>query len=99
MTNKKNAARSGTAKTANENTTPHYNSTASQRARLLKALQQRKTVTTEFARNGLQIYSPAPRILELRKQGYNIITHMERHYAADGMTHNMARYILIEKQE
>lgn len=75
------------------------NSTASQRARLLKALQQRKTVTTEFARNGLEIYSPAPRILELRKQGHFIITRKERHYAADGRSHLMARYILIDPEK
>lgn len=71
----------------------------SQRKRLLVFLEKHRSCTTEFARNVLRIYAPAARVCELRKLGYRIVTRMERHYAADGITHNMARYTLMKIPE
>lgn len=71
----------------------------SQRKRLLVFLEKHRSCTTEFARNALRIYAPAARICELRKLGYRIVTRMECHYAADGITHNMARYTLMKIPE
>ena len=67
-------------------------STESQCVRLLKALMQ-GSVTTEEAQQ-MGIYSPAPRIFELKRQGWAITADMRRVPAADGRLHRVARYHL-----
>ena len=51
-------------------------------------------MTTLDARNELFIMSPASRVLELKQQGYNIITHMVK-----AGSRKIAQYILLVKEE
>ena len=51
-------------------------------------------LTTLEARNELFIMSPASRVLELKNQGYNIITRM-----VDAGSTKIAQYVLLIKEE
>ncbi|MCH2160102.1 MAG: helix-turn-helix domain-containing protein [Oleiphilaceae bacterium] len=75
----------------------HQNSTSAQRSRLLQALLTRSTkgVTTIYARETLDIMSPASRLLELRKLGFDIRTVRVTEENAQGHKHVNARYVLI----
>jgi hypothetical protein len=70
------------------------NSAQEQRTRLLDSLRQRSISTIE-ARRELDIMHPAARIMELRRDGYQIekITVDER--SDCDQLHKVARYILI----
>ena len=46
-----------------------------QRARIARHLRETGGITTLFARNALFIMSPAARILELKRRGWDIVTH------------------------
>mgnify|MGYP000594065554 CR=1 FL=1 len=71
-------------------------SVSAQRVRLKKALQERGSVTTYEARDGLNISSPAPRIFDLRAQGYDIKTILETLEDGNGNPHpKSARYVLV----
>lgn len=65
----------------------------SQRQRILEHLR-RESLTTHYARTVLDIPSPAPRVLELRKQGYNIVTEWETVDTGKDK-HRFARYVLL----
>ncbi|MBA6234066.1 MULTISPECIES: helix-turn-helix domain-containing protein [unclassified Colwellia] len=69
-------------------------SSATQRAQILSYLKAQGSATTLDLRNELHILSPAPRILELREQGYRIVTVRENQVTPDGKKHLVARYIL-----
>lgn len=69
------------------------NDSAAQRKRLLEALRSRSLTTLE-ARRELDVMHPAARIMELRKQGYDIDTLRVPDLTAEGHTHNVARYLL-----
>lgn len=71
------------------------NSLARQRARLLKALQQDERITTLYARSELDICHPAGRAMELRKKGFNIVTHRRIDFTPEGNPHRVAEYILL----
>lgn len=71
----------------------HHNSTAAQRQRLLKALR-RSPVSTITARSELDIMSPAPRVLELRRMGYAIKTVRVWQRTDCGMAHRVGLYVL-----
>lgn len=75
----------------------HYSSSlAAQRQRLLAHLIKYGFITTYQAREQLGIASPAPRIKELREQGYLIHTSYEPLPDANGIIHpRSARYILL----
>lgn len=74
-------------------------STESQRQRLLATLQGQEAVSTLFARNRLNILSPASRIYELRKRNYKIITHWIIEFDTEGRRHRVAKYVLLAKKE
>lgn len=64
-----------------------------QRRRLLQALR-RGPVTTLEARERLNVYHPAARVLELREAGHRIVTAWETAHDAWGRPHRVARYVL-----
>jgi hypothetical protein len=68
---------------------------ANDRNLLLQEFNVNGKLTTTQAREELGVMSPAPRILELRRMGYNIITH--RRYKPDitGRNHYQAEYVLM----
>ena len=51
------------------------------------------------ARNQFGIMSPAPRIEELRKQGYRIDTQRIIEFDSNGVPHLMGLYVFQGKQE
>ena len=58
-----------------ENQRGNYTTTAKiQRLQILAHLLAGNTLTTQQARLELFIMSPAPRVLELRRRGFNIVT-------------------------
>ena len=65
----------------------------SQAARLLEALS-RFPVTTYEAMRHLDVYHCPARILELRKQGHNIITHWQTVITEAGERHRVGMYLL-----
>jgi len=74
------------------------NTLAAQRARLIDLLKIAPRTTTEL-RNQHSIMSPAPRVLELRKQGYNIVLEWVVQYDTAGVKHRAGRYRLIVEVE
>lgn len=69
-------------------------SSSAQRQRLLEWLYK-QPITTIEARHLLNILAPAPRIFELRHQGFNIKTFWVRDVTPEGLTHCVARYVLM----
>jgi len=61
----------------------------SQRNRILERLRS-GPLTTFQARNSLDVMHPSARIMELKAQGHNILTHWDR---VDG--HRIAKYVLF----
>lgn len=72
------------------------NSTNAQRSRLLHRLRQRP-VTTPEARHELDILSPAPRVLELRRRGFKIDMQRVPGLNSNGKVHNVGKYTLIQE--
>ena len=72
------------------------NSTNNQRAKLLDYLQEHGSITTTQAREDLDIMSPAPRIMELRAQGYLITMQWETWVSEFGIKHRIGRYFLTQ---
>lgn len=70
-------------------------SSAAQRARVLAHLRKASLTTLE-ARQFLDVLHPAARVMELRKAGYQIVTHWTDDMTAEGRSHRVARYILKE---
>lgn len=71
------------------------NSAAGQRHAILNWLQERGSLTTLQARNELGIMSPAARVMELREQGHNIVTHWTKTVDRTGTKHREAKYVLF----
>lgn len=72
-------------------------STKAQRDRLLDSMIRIGSVNTLFARDRLNIMSPAARIAELRKAGYQINTVPVEIFDRDGRSHcRVARYVLVK---
>lgn len=65
-----------------------------QQFRLLRYLREHGSVSTLEARNRLHIMHPAARVLELRRQGYGIVTTWDVLRSADGAEHRIGRYLL-----
>ena len=65
----------------------------SQAARLLEALS-RYSITTFEAMRYLDVYHCPARILELRKQGHNIMTHWQTVVTEAGEHHRVGLYLL-----
>jgi hypothetical protein len=73
-------------------------SRALQRARLLKHLREVGPITTQQARNTLNIYFPPARVFELRKEGHAIQTTMVWEKDHLGRPHHVGRYALVSKR-
>lgn len=68
-----------------------------QRERLLNSLIEIGSVNTLFARDRLNIMSPAARVAELRKSGHQIQTVPMDIFDRDGRPHcRVARYVLVK---
>ena len=93
----KRAARCANTETAQGNAFNDRNSTgngaSAQRQRLKAELQRRGSLTTIQCRHELDIISPAPRILELRRRGCRIDTVRVRDFTPEGRPHSVARYV------
>jgi hypothetical protein len=77
-----------------ENQRGNYITTAhTQRLQILEHLRH-DSLTTQQARLELCIMSPAPRVLELRRQGFNIVTEKTVYEDAQGK-HSIAKYVLL----
>lgn len=74
------------------------NSTHNQRLKILDWLFEKGSLTTSEAREYLDIMSPAPRIFELRKAGYLIVTIRDKWTSGFGIKHPVGRYVLTQKQ-
>lgn len=73
-------------------------STASQRALIKALLRERPHSTLELRAKG--ICSPAPRIMELKKQGHEIITSTRAEIDQSGIKHNgIAVYTLLSEPQ
>lgn len=72
------------------------NTAEAQRKRLLEALRNGSISTLEARRN-LDILSPAPRVLELRRAGHPILTNWTHEPSDCGKLHRVARYVLMAK--
>jgi len=66
--------------------------TAAQRLAILQRLKY-GPITTLQARD-MGIMHPAQRVLELKKQGYEITTEWATEYCSGGVLHRVARYSL-----
>lgn len=72
----------------------HANSTEAQRQRLLDYLREKGSICTSAAREHLGVMSPAPRVLELRREGWRIDTIMQRIADDAGVPHRQALYVI-----
>ena len=70
-------------------------STHSQRQRLIDHLEQHNEITTIEARELYDIMSPAPRIMELKERGFNIVTIRINQDTNKGSHKRVARYVLF----
>ncbi|MEW6984364.1 helix-turn-helix domain-containing protein [Colwelliaceae bacterium 6471] len=87
--NKKNATPRQERSILNSNSTDAN----TQRRQIVSLLKQLGSINTFEFRHLFGIWSPAPRILELRALGHNIETVRETYTTPDGKTHiNVARY-------
>jgi uncharacterized protein (DUF2126 family) len=79
---------------------PLNKSRAAQRVALLEHLKKHGSITTLQARQVLGVMSPAPRIKELRVDGYSIITIRVIDIDSAGIKHRQGLYILcVTKKE
>lgn len=74
------------------------NSAHNQRLKLLDWLLEKLSITSNEAREQLDIYHPPARIFELRKAGYQIATIWDNWTSEQGIKHRIARYVLRQKQ-
>lgn len=75
------------------------NGAADQRQRILSYLQENERMTTLFARDQLEIPSPAPRVFELRHDyNFNIKTLYRTDETHKGRKHRVAEYVLMSGQ-
>ena len=76
----------------------NVNSCHNQCLKLLDWLFERASITSQQARESLDIYYPPARIKELRQAGYLINTLWDSWTSEYGIKHRIARYVLVEKQ-
>ncbi|PHS69130.1 MAG: hypothetical protein COB23_07180 [Methylophaga sp.] len=75
------------------NVIEHHPPTADiDRKKILKHLLEHARLTTLQAREELGIMSPAPRVLELRRLGHNIVTTLTNERDITGRKHRQAEY-------
>lgn len=86
---------SGGLDAMSNNFKPTEASLASQRGKLLEHLKQYGEVTTVTCRDAYGVMSPAARIMELRRAGYEIVTKRCVAYDTSGRRHPCASYVLV----
>lgn len=69
---------------------------AAQRARALDAMRSGPKSTIELRRDW-DILSPAARVLELRRRGFDILTHWVQQATDCGQLHRVALYVLMRE--
>lgn len=74
------------------------NSLHNQRLKILDWLFERSSITTSQARERLDIFHPAARIMELKHAGYLIVTVWDNWTSEHNIKHRIARYVLTQKQ-
>ncbi|MDI1308460.1 MAG: helix-turn-helix domain-containing protein [Methylotenera sp.] len=81
-------------------TKPNFkdNSATNQCLKILDWLFEKGSITTAQAREYLDVMSPAARILQLKKVGYQIITIWDSWTSEHGIKHRIGRYVLTQKQ-
>lgn len=94
MDKKKAHTKAGSTDRPNSND----NSAHNQRLRLLDYLLEHGSITTQKARELLDIYYPPSRINELRQAGYQIHTAWDNWVSALGIKHRIGRYVLVHKE-
>lgn len=76
----------------------YCNSISSQRARILKHFKEcSPRLSTIQARTVYGILHPAGRIMELKKSGYKIVTHMIKEKDNNGVNHRIGLYVYYGK--
>ena len=75
------------------------NSAINQRKKLLDFMREHGSITTAQARAELDIMSPAPRIMELKRMGHNIITVWDDWTSEFDIRHRIARYVLLSPMQ
>lgn len=96
---KKKGVAASTTTPENKTSKPNFkdNSASNQCLKLLDWFLEKNSITTKQAQVSLDVMSPAPRILELRKQGYKIKTVWDSWTSEYGIKHRIARYVLTQK--
>ena len=74
------------------------NSTHNQRLKLLDHLLEHGSISTQKARESLDIYYPPARIKELREAGYLINTIWDSWTSEYDIKHRIGRYVLVQKE-
>lgn len=92
------AASTTTPKPKTENCNFRDNSAQNQRLKLLDYLFEHGSITSQKARELLDIYYPPARIKELRQAGYLIHRIWDSWTSEYGIKHRIARYVLVQKQ-
>lgn len=75
------------------------NTSKAQRTRLLTSLEQAQGegVTSQYAQLELEVYYPPARVMELRRDGHNIVTNWVTIEGCISRPRRVARYVLISK--
>lgn len=72
------------------------NDAAAQRRRALDLLRSGPKSTIQLRRDA-DILAPAARILELKRRGFDILTHWVHHATDSGKLHRVALYVLLRE--
>ena len=72
------------------------NSAAAQRARVLDAVRSGPKSTIQL-RRGWDVLSPAARIMELKRRGFEILTQWVHEATDCGKLHRVALYVLLRE--
>ncbi len=72
------------------------NDSAAQRWRALDLLRSGPKSTLQLRRDG-DILAPAARVLELKRRGFDILTHWVQQATDSGKLHRVALYVLLRE--
>ncbi len=86
-------------RSSNTNSIAYAPSLAKQRAMILAALRAAASNgrTTIDLRHRTGVMHPAARVMELRQSGYEIQTRWDQDRTPDGVSHRVARYVLVKE--
>lgn len=103
MTHNDNTKKKGlaalTTNPESKTTKPNFsdNSAFNQCLKLLDYLLEHGSITSQIAREKLDVYYPPARIFTLRQNGYLINTVWDCWISEHGIKHRIARYVLTQK--